>query len=186
MKEGGPVEPGAFLESLRAGDPGAFERLVVEYQHRVFGVALRMLGDRAEAEDVAQEVFLRVHRSVMAFRGEASLSTWLYSIASRLCLSRLSSPARRRARLTRPLRDESVRDSSDPAVDAERGELQAALAAAIAGLPEERRIVIILRDVEGLSYEEIGAALDLEPGTVRSRLHRARMDIKEKLERFLT
>jgi RNA polymerase sigma-70 factor (ECF subfamily) len=175
-----------FLDRLRAGDARAFEALVTAYQHRVFGVAARMLGSRVQAEDVAQEVFLRVHRSVAAFRGEARLSTWLYGITSRLCLSRLASPGRRHERASRPLTDDTLRDPADPAAHAERGELQAALGAAIAALPEERRIVMILRDVEGLSYEEIAAALELEPGTVRSRLHRARMEIKERLEPFLT
>lgn len=185
MREGGLDESPDFLDRLRAGDARAFEALVTGHQHRVFGVALRMLGSRAEAEDVAQEVFLRVQRSVAAFRGEARLSTWLYGITSRLCLSRLASPHRRHARLTRPLTEGMVRDPDDPAADAERGEMRAALGEAIAALPEERRIVVILRDVEGLSYEEIAAALNLEPGTVRSRLHRARMELKERLERFL-
>lgn len=185
VREGGLDESPDFLDRLRAGDARAFEALVTEHQHRVFGVALRMLGSRAEAEDVAQEVFLRVQRSVAAFRGEARLSTWLYGITSRLCLSRLASPHRRHARLTRPLTEDMVRDPDDPAADAERGEMRAALGEAIAALPEERRIVVILRDVEGLSYEEIAAALNLEPGTVRSRLHRARMELKERLERFL-
>ncbi len=83
---------------LRRGDPRAFEDLVIAYQHRVFGVALRMLGNRAEAEELAQEVFIRVHRAIGDFRGEAKLSTWLYAIASRLCLNRLSSGERRMAR----------------------------------------------------------------------------------------
>ena len=186
MRGEGEAESAGFLDRLRAGDAGAFERLVTEYQHRVFGVALRMLGSRAEAEDVAQEVFLRVYRSVAGFRGEASLSTWLYGITSRLCLSRLVSAGSRQARLSEPVNDDTVRDPGDPAASAERAELGAALAEAIAALPDERRIVVILRDVEGLSYEEIATALDLEPGTVRSRLHRARMEIKDRLERFLT
>lgn len=186
MTEGGFEESPDLLDRLRAGDAQAFETLVGGYQHRVFGVALRILGNRAEAEDVAQEVFLRVHRSVAAFRGEARLSTWLYGITSRLCLTRLASPGGRQARLSEPVKDDTARDPGDPAASAERGELGAALAAAIAALPEERRIVVILRDVEGLSYEEIATALDLEPGTVRSRLHRARMEIKDRLEPFLT
>jgi RNA polymerase sigma-70 factor (ECF subfamily) len=78
-----------FLRRLRAGEMRAFEELVIAYQHRVFGVALRMLGNAAEAEEMAQEVFLRAHRALGDFRGEAKLSTWLYTIASRLCLTRL-------------------------------------------------------------------------------------------------
>src|SRR3990167_1800599 len=87
-----------FLERLGAGEPRAFEELVITYQHRVFGVALRMLGNRAEAEEVAQEAFVRAHRALGAFRGDAKLSTWLYAITSRLCLNRLASGERRMAR----------------------------------------------------------------------------------------
>src|SRR5713101_7278632 len=93
-----PGDDTELVERLRAGEPRAFEDLVRIHQHRVFGVALRMLGSRAEAENIAQEVFLRVHRSVRDFRGEARLSTWLYGIASNLCLNRLNSADRRRMR----------------------------------------------------------------------------------------
>jgi len=171
-------------ERLRRGDPRAFEDLVIAYQHRVFGVALRMLRNRSEAEEIAQEVFLRVHRAVEDFRGEAKLSTWLYAITSRLCLNRLGSGERRMAREGEESL-ERLRADTDPAAHVERVELEAALQRAITELPEERRIVVVLRDFEGLSYEEIAAALDLPLGTVRSRLHRARTDLKEKLERFL-
>jgi RNA polymerase sigma-70 factor, ECF subfamily len=174
-----------FLDRLRAGDAPAFEELVMTYQHRVFGVALRMLGNRAEAEEVAQEAFVRAHRALGDFRGDAKLSTWLYAITSRLCLNRLASGERR---LTRQGEDALLRLSdAGPRPDAalERRELETALGRAIAELPEDRRIVVVLRDIEGLSYEEIAQVLELELGTVRSRLHRARADLKEKLERFL-
>lgn len=157
---------------------------MIAYQHRVFGVALRMLGNRAEAEEIAQETFLRAHRALPEFRGEACLHTWLYAIASRLCLNRLASADRRLLRGD----DEALATapSGEPSAAAvlERAELDAAVREAIAALPDERRIVVVLRDVEGLSYEEIAEALGLEPGTVRSRLHRARLDLKAKLERF--
>src|SRR5438309_731880 len=147
-------------DRLRRGDPRAFEELVIAYQHRVFGVALRMLRNRGEAEEIAQEVFLRVHRAVGDFRGEAKLSTWLYAITSRLCLNRLASGERRMAREGEESL-ERLRADADPAAHAERGELEAALQRAITELPEERRVVVVLRDFEGLSYEEIAAALDL-------------------------
>jgi RNA polymerase sigma-70 factor (ECF subfamily) len=174
-----------FLDRLRAGDAPAFEELVMTYQHRVFGVALRMLGNRAEAEDVAQEAFVRAHRALGEFRGDAKLSTWLYAITSRLCLNRLASGERRMARQG----EDALLRLSDagPRPDAalERRELETALGRAIAELPEDRRIVVVLRDIEGLSYEEIAQVLELPLGTVRSRLHRARAELKEKLERFL-
>jgi RNA polymerase sigma-70 factor, ECF subfamily len=174
-----------LVDRLRRGDPRAFEELVITHQHRVFGVALRMLGSRAEAEEAAQEVFLRAHRAIADFRGDAKLSTWLYTIASRLCLNRLAAGERR---LTREGEEALARIPSShasPADELERSERDAALHRAIAELSDERRMVVVLRDLEGLSYEEIAAALDLELGTVRSRLHRARLDLKEKLERFL-
>ena len=183
MREGLGADPPGLLPRLRAGNPRAFEELVIAYQHRVFGVALRMLGNRAEAEEIAQEVFLRAHRAIADFRGEARLGTWLYAIASRLCLNRLASPDRRLARGDDALMDVPA-STPDAAAAAERAELDAALRAAIAELPDDRRLVLVLRDVEGLSYEQIAEALALDPGTVRSRLHRARMQLKEKLERF--
>src|SRR5215831_13721826 len=93
--EGRTGDDASLVDRLRHGDPRAFENLVIAYQHRVFGVALRMLGNRAEAEELAQEVFLRVHRSIGEFRGDARLSTWLYAITSRLCLNRLTGGDRR-------------------------------------------------------------------------------------------
>jgi RNA polymerase sigma-70 factor (ECF subfamily) len=173
-----------LVDGLRRGDPGAFEALVVAHQHRVFGVALRMLRNRAEAEEIAQEVFLRVHRAIGEFRGDAKLSTWLYAIASRLCLGRLQAGERRLVREGEESL-ERLRADADPAAHVERAELEAALQRAIDALPAERRIVVVLRDVEGLAYEDIAAALELPLNTVRSRLHRARLDLKEKLERFL-
>ena len=174
-----------LVDRLRRGDARAFDELVTAYQHRVFSVALRMLRNRTEAEEVAQEVFLRVYRTVAAFRGDAKLSTWLYAIASRVCLNRLASSDRRVTREGDETLTRLASGDATPVDELERSELEATLHRAIAELPEERRIVVVLRDLEGLSYEEIAAALDLELGTVRSRLHRARMDLKEKLERFL-
>ena len=184
MREAGD-EADRLLGLLRTGDGRAFEELVRTYQHRVFGVALRMLGNSAEAEEIAQEVFLRAHRGLADFRGDAKLSTWLYAIASRLCLNRLASGERRLLREGEETLARIPSGHASPADELERSERDAALHRAIAELSDERRLVVVLRDLEGLSYEEIAAALDLELGTVRSRLHRARLDLKEKLERFL-
>ena len=185
MREDGADSP-AFLERLRSGDGRAFEELVATHQHLVFAVALRMLDNAAEAEEIAQEAFLRAHGSLAEFRGEAKLSTWLYAIVSRLCLNRLASADRRVARPGDEMLLGVADGGAGPAANAERGELQAALRRAIADLPEERRVVVILRDLEGLAYDEIARALGLELGTVRSRLHRARMDLRDKMERFLS
>jgi RNA polymerase sigma-70 factor, ECF subfamily len=180
------TDPPEFLHRLRAGDVRAFEELVAAHQHRIFGVALRMLGSAAEAEEVAQEVFLRAHRALAGFRGDAKLSTWLYGIAARLCLNRRASASGRMVREGEEMLTRIASAQPDPATRLERSELWTALRQAIADLPAERRVVVVLRDIEGLSYEEIARALELEPGTVRSRLHRARMDLKEKLERFFS
>jgi RNA polymerase sigma-70 factor (ECF subfamily) len=185
VREGDAADDPGFLEQLRAGDAQAFEELVASHQHRVFGVALRMLGSAAEAEEMAQEAFLRAHRSLPEFRGDAKLSTWLYAIVSRLCLNRLASGDRKAVRHGEEVLLRVADPRRGPEAGAERGELEAALHRAIAELSEERRVVVILRDLEGLSYEEIAEALGIGLGTVRSRLHRARMDLKDKLERFL-
>ena len=188
---GAPVaEPAAgdsaeFVTRLRAGDRRAFEDLVRTQQHRVYGLALRMLGNAAEAQDVAQEVFIRAHRGLAEFRGDAQISTWLYTIASRLCLNRLAGSERRLARHGEEALAKLADTGPGPDQALERGELEEALHRAIADLGEERRVVVVLRDVEGLAYEEIAEILELPVGTVRSRLHRARLDLKEKLERFL-
>ncbi len=173
-----------LVSRLRAGDRQAFEELVRTQQHRVYGLAVRMLGDAAEAQDVAQEAFLRAHRGLAEFRGDARLSTWLYAIVSRLCLNRLAGSERRLARQGEETLARLADASPGPDQALERGELEEALHRAIGELPEERRIVVVLRDVEGLAYEEIAEVLELPVGTVRSRLHRARLDLKEKLERF--
>jgi RNA polymerase sigma-70 factor (ECF subfamily) len=173
-----------FVDRLRAGDRRAFEELVRVQQHRVYGLALRMLGNAAEAQDVAQEAFLRAHRGLAGFRGDARLSTWLYAIVSRLCLNRLAGTERRLTRHGEEALERLPDATPRPDQALERGELEEALHRAIAELPDERRIVVVLRDVEGLAYEEIADVLDLPIGTVRSRLHRARLDLKGKLERF--
>jgi RNA polymerase sigma-70 factor, ECF subfamily len=182
----GLADDAPLLARLRAGDARAFEELVTTYQHRVFGVALRMLGRRAEAEEIAQETFLRAHRALRDFRGEARLGTWLYAIASRLCLDRLAAGARRLERSDDDALLRAPAEGADAVGALERGELESALHDAIAALPEDRRIVVVLRDLEGLAYEEIAEVLGLPLNTVRSRLHRARLDLKAKLERWLS
>lgn len=174
-----------LLAACRRGDQEAFEGLVLKYQHQIFSVAFRILHDQAEAEDVAQEVFLKAFRALAGFRGESKLSTWLYTITSRLCLNRLKA---RRKDLSRRLRDDPVTaENGPPSPDRalEERELRALLERELQGLSEEQRIVLALRDIQGLSYEEIAIALGVELGTVRSRLHRARMALKERVEKFL-
>lgn len=186
MHDPGRSDDPAFVARLRQGDAVAFEELVRGHQHKLYGVALRMLGNAAEAEEATQEAFLRAHGALREFRGEARLGTWLYAIVSRLCLTRLASSDRRVLRQGEEGLLRLRHPGRGPESAAEQGELDAALHRAIAELPDDRRMVVVLRDLEGLSYEEVAQALGLELGTVRSRLHRARMDLKGKLERFLS
>src|SRR6266702_383105 len=148
MQEGDTADAPEFLARLRAGDAGAFEQLVTLPQHRVFGVAFRMLGNAAEAEEVAQEAFLRAHRSLPEFRGDAKLSTWLYAIVSRLCLNRLAWGERKAVRHGAEIVLRVADPRGGPDAGAERGEMEAALHRAIAELGEDRRVVVILRDLE--------------------------------------
>ncbi|MBI3988174.1 MAG: sigma-70 family RNA polymerase sigma factor [candidate division NC10 bacterium] len=185
VAEGLLEEEAKLLEACRRGDQEAFKGFVLKYQHQIFSVAFRMLRDQAEAEDVAQEVFLKAFSALGGFRGESKLSTWLYRITSRLCLNRLKARKKDAARL---LQDDPVLMENSPTPPdraLEERELRALLERELQGLSEEQRIVLVLRDIQGLSYEEIAFVLGIELGTVRSRLHRARMALKERVEKFL-
>lgn len=187
-----------LVDRAQAGDVTAFEALVRRYERWVFTLSLRMVGDPIEAEDMAQEVFLKAYQGLKGFRGESRFSTWLYAIASHHCLSHLETRSRR-AGIDGPAGDgreagtpdgpsavERVADQA-PRADAllERADLARIVHAELASLKTEHRLILILRDIQGLSYEEIASSLGLEMGTVRSRLHRARVEIKERLQLHL-
>ncbi len=183
-----------LVDQARAGDAGAFEALVRRYQGWVFTLTVRMLGDRGEAEEVAQEVFLKAYRGLRGFKGASRFSTWLYAIASHHCLNHLQARARRpRPAEVRGGTGGAATDDPPAAVDRladgapladallERQELARIVQAELQQIKEEHRMVLVLRDIQGLSYEEIAQALGLELGTVRSRLHRARMEMRARL-----
>ncbi len=172
---------------LKRRDEAAFTELIGLYERRIFQLVLRMLGDRGEAEDVAQDVFLTVFKSIDGFRGDSKLSTWLYRIATNQCKNRIKY-LERRARgkkteldeLSEHARIESSSMSSAATVarpdeQAEANQMAVLMRRAVATLPEEQRELVVLRDVENLSYEEIQAITGLAEGTVKSRLHRARL-----------
>jgi RNA polymerase sigma-70 factor, ECF subfamily len=174
------------LSSEGTPDLVAFEQLVAEYGDRVFGIALRVTGSPSDAEEVMQEAFLQAFRSWSTFRGEAAPTTWLYRIAVNAALARV------RARPNVELLSEGEQGvdvvdwTADAAQAVLRGELRQQIEAGITRLPEELRVTLILRDVEGLSTAETSAALEISEAAVKSRLHRARALLRRYLADLFT
>jgi RNA polymerase sigma-70 factor (ECF subfamily) len=172
------------VAAAQAGDERAFARIVEHYQRSVFGLAYRMTQDAARAEDLAQEVFLRVWRKLDLFRLEEPLRPWLLRLATNVCLNAL----KKRQLPTLSARADDELGPREPVAKtptapelAERRELLALLERTIAGLPEEYRLVVTLRHVDGLAYEEIAESLGWPLGTVKVRLFRARERLREML-----
>ena len=170
----------------REGDSSAFEKLVHRHERRVFSLVLRMLGSREEAEDVAQEAFLALHRHGHRFRGEARFSTFVYRVAANAALNRRRTLGRRRAREEALVRRQDAGDDlpvapRDPEDAASGGELQVRVQAALQELPPDLRMAIVLYDIEGQSYADIAHALRIPEGTVKSRIHRARTALRDRL-----
>ena len=174
-----------LIQKIQEGDRLAFNQLVVKYRNRVMGIASRMLGDRVEAEDLAQDVFVKAYLALPRFQGEALFTTWLYRITANSCLNRRRGP--RPAIQVSDGLDSPEPNLSDPSSNPhdllEQKELKLFLEKSIQSLQEDHRIVLILRDIEGLSYEEIADSLGLELGTVRSRLHRARLQVQASIKK---
>ncbi len=181
-----------FLQKLRAGDPVAFAQFVKENQGKVYNLALRMLNDPQEAEDVLQETFLSAYRALPDFEGRSSLSTWVYRIASNASLMRLRKKRPDTVSVDEPLELDAgdslprqfVDWSSLPEDELLTDEARQVMDEAVAELPESLRIVFILRDIEGLSTEETGDVLGLSEGAVKTRLHRARLGLRERLSAY--
>jgi RNA polymerase sigma-70 factor, ECF subfamily len=179
-----------LVRRAREGDPEAFRRLVEDHLPRLWKVAWRILRHREDTEDVMQEVFLAAYRALPRFRGECSLSTWLHRIAVTRALNHLSSGAEKIRRSSEPWeRDggEEFHPAGEPAASSplralETGELQRRLARCLDKLPPAWRAALALRDVEGFSYEEMSRSLKIALGTVRSRLARARLALRECLQ----
>lgn len=186
-----------LIRRLQQRDEKAFEEIVRMYQHKVFNLVYRMIGNSEEAEDVAQEVFVTVFKAIDSFRGEAKFSTWLYRIAANHCKNRMKYLGRRSYKATGELNEATEKEAAEaqpsamrPHVDGpdavlEGLELERTVQDGIKALEEEHRVLIILRDVEDLSYEEISSITGLELGTVKSRLHRARLQLKEHMAKVL-
>jgi RNA polymerase sigma-70 factor (ECF subfamily) len=186
-----------LIRRLQQRDERAFQDLVRLYQHKVYNLVYRMLGNREEAEDAAQEVFVTVFKSIDTFRGDSKFSTWLYRVAANQCKNRLKYLGRRSYKATGAFDETAERDLQaaqpsalvphieGPEKVLEGLQMEKLLQEGIALLDEEQRMVVVLRDVEELSYQEIASITGLPEGTVKSRLHRARMALKEHLARHL-
>lgn len=183
-----------FLESLRRGEAAAFERLVAERSGDVYALLYRLTTDVEEARDLTQETFLRAFQSISRFRGDANLKTWLYRIAINQARNRWRWWRRRRREATVSLDGSDRPDEqsltgrlqNEAAVDPEQETLarerEQQLREALCGLKPSYREAVILRDLEGFSYEEIAETLQINIGTVKSRLARGRLELRKKLE----
>lgn len=181
-----------LVRRVQAGDQTAFNLLVLKYQHRVLKLVGRFVNDAAEAEDVAQEAFLKAYRALASFRGDSAFYTWLYRIAINTAKNALVSQRRRPVDFDLDLQDPEQYDRQAKLKEADTpegvlltDEIRAVVEEAMEQLPEDLRTAIVLRELEGLSYEEIAEAMDCPVGTVRSRIFRAREAIDKKLKPLL-
>ena len=184
----------AFVDRLQVGSDEAFETLIHLYQAPIYNVAYRILGDASEASDAVQETFMKIFRGIKTFRGESGLKTWIYRIAISESLNRQRWWKRWRRHAPVSIDDTSpngarlveVTDSRpSPEFACAQMEMEREVQKALNGLSFEHRVAVVLRDIEGLSYEEIAETLGLSLGTVKSRLWRARSEMKTKLESVL-
>jgi RNA polymerase sigma-70 factor (ECF subfamily) len=179
-----------LLARWRSGDGAAFEQLVRRHEKKVFRLLLRMMGNREEAEDVAQETFLSLHRHGLRFRGEARFSTFVYRVASNAALNRRRTLGRNRARLKKLAVRQAGGDDlpvapRNPEDAASGADLSARVREALDTLKPSLRLPVVLYDMEGLAYREIAEVLGVAEGTVKSRIHRARQALRAELEGML-
>jgi len=181
-----------LVRAFKKGDYSAFEKIVLKYQDRVYNLCYRFLGDKEEAEDSAQDVFIKVYKALKGFRFKSSFYTWLYRIVINTCKNRVKSLAYRRSRSRVSIDDDqgskeynvsAVIDLNDlPDVNLEKREKIDMIQEAINSLPPDQKTMVILRDIEGLSYDEIADITKNRLGTVKSKLSRARLGLRNKLE----
>ncbi len=183
-----------LVERVQNGDQRAFELLVVKYERRVLRLISRLVRDPAEAEEVAQEAFIKAYRALPQFRGDSAFYTWLYRIAVNTAKNHLAAQGRRPRTISEFQGDEDgesfdvsdvVEDNNTPDAVLHSRQVAETVNKAIEALPEDLRTAITLREIEGLSYEEIAAAMDCPIGTVRSRIFRAREAIAQQLRPLL-
>ncbi|WP_243041086.1 RNA polymerase sigma factor RpoE [Dyella sedimenti] len=183
----------ALVERVQQGDKRAFDLLVRKYQHKVIGLVSRYVKNQSESEDVAQEAFIRAWRAIGSFRGESAFYTWLYKIAVNTAKNHLVAMGRRPPTDDIAIDDaaflpgaDRMQESATPERELMRQEIEQTVFSTVQSLPEELRAAITLREVDGLSYEEIAEAMGCPIGTVRSRIFRAREAIDEKLRPLLS
>jgi RNA polymerase sigma-70 factor, ECF subfamily len=170
-----------LVRRFRAGEPEAFTDLVRRHQHRVYSVCLRVLGDADAAADVAQDTFLTVLRKLDGFRGDAAFTTWLHRVAVNACYDELRRK-RRRPMLHAVAEDGPEHEAGPPAPDhADEVAGTRDVATALASIPEEFRMALVLADVHDMAYEQISRVLDVPVGTVKSRVHRGRLALAAAL-----
>ena len=178
-----------LIQAARGGDEAAFEQLVRLHEKKIYNLCLRMCGSSEDAAEAAQDTFLALWRGLEGFREDAALSTWLYRLTSNLCIDFLRREKRRSGlSMTVSLDDEEEGRQADvpderfsPEQSAERREVQELIRAGLRSLSEEHRRVLVLRELDGLSYAEIAQLLGLEEGTVKSRIARARLALRKYL-----
>jgi RNA polymerase sigma-70 factor (ECF subfamily) len=177
-----------LVERVQRGDRRAFDVLVLRYQQKIIKLVMRFVHDPVEAQDVAQEAFIKAYRALPGFRGESAFFTWLYRIAINTAKNYVVALKRRPIEydldLQSPERQDfsaMLRDEDTPEGIAMQEELRATVERALVGLPEELRVAITLRELDGMSYEQIAEAMDCPVGTVRSRIFRARAAIDEQI-----
>ena len=182
----------ALVRRVQKGDKAAFDALVLKYQHKVLKLVQRYVRNPAEAEDIAQEAFIKAYRALPAFRGDSAFYTWLYRIAINTAKNALVSNRRRPVDFDLDLQDPEqydrharLKEGDTPEGVLLTEEIRSVVERAMEQLPEDLRTAIVLRELEGLSYEEIAEAMDCPVGTVRSRIFRAREAIDRKLKPLL-
>ena len=187
MVDGSPDR--LLVERAQAGDRRAFDLLVLKYQHRLVKLIGRYVRDHAEVQDVAQESFIKAYRALPRFRGDSAFYTWLYRIAINTAKNSLVSQARRVSEHAVDVQAAEqfdgafeLRDTATPERLLMRDQVESTIMASIEELPEDLRTAIMLREIEGMSYEDIAEAMDCPIGTVRSRIFRAREAINKRLE----
>lgn len=178
-----------LVERVQKGDKRAFDLLILKYQHRIVSLVSRYVSDHAEAQDVAQEAFIKAYRAIGRFRGDSAFYTWLYRIAINTAKNWIVAKNRRPPASDVDAVDaeqygfsERMKETSTPENEMMREEIERTVYGTIAELPEDLRTAIMLREMDGMSYEEIATTMECPIGTVRSRIFRAREAIDEKLK----